>query len=87
MENNRLNIDSITDPEVELEILDVLESDKAITLQRLCRLLDFSELEISSGLNQLATKGYVTKVSRNFKITSLGKLHLSQVRNVDRVTN
>ena len=55
------------EPEVELEILDVLETNATEPLQRLCRLLEFSELEINSGLSQLK----VTLAS----LATISKLH------------
>ena len=75
------------EPEVELEILDVLETNATEPLQRLCRLLEFSELEINSGLSQLVTKGYVSKSGNNFKITLSGKIHISEVRGGDGTAN
>ncbi len=79
-------IDSVADPEIELEILDLLESNGASPLERLSRLLEFSELEISAALGQLVTKEYVGEFGNNFKITFAGKLHLGEVRNANEMS-
>ena len=78
-------MDKELDSEIELEILDLLESNGASTLDRLSRLLEFPELEISAALGQLVTKGFVGKFGNNFKITFAGKVHLGEVRNANDV--
>ncbi|MFI5422312.1 MAG: winged helix DNA-binding protein [Nitrososphaerales archaeon] len=71
------------DSEIQLEILDVLESNGTTALTRLCRLLEFPELEITAALGQLVTKRYVKRSGHNFKITASGKAHLADVRNTE----